>query len=452
MFAMSRDRLAIAFVTVVVLAAHLAYQHYSAGDYFFPDSATYLAPAKGMLSGWGFVDAPDDPETMRTPGYPLFLLPFLAAGAPSGTIVAVQHLLIATLAGALFALARRRGARRAYAAAAALTLGIEPLTLHYANKVLSESLSAVLLVVVVAVVLAARARGRMSLFVMAGLLCGVLTLVRPVGVALFAAIALALALESGRPGRSRRASRAATEEGDAQRSAGHPGKWRCIAALVASSLVLPIVWAARNEHETGVFTIASIGGTNMLLYRAAGAMAMEDGGDFKTRLAIRQQQLVAIVTRQIIEEEEVRNPLELPHAVMTSYYSALGRKVFLQHPRGAVLVTLRGLIVNLIDTDWQAMKNVSRLDARALELLCATLLGLMWVACLVGLARLFVADRVAALVILFSIGCFLLVAAGGEAEARFRAPVVPLMALGAAFAGGAGPRAATSGSSPRSGR
>src|SRR5512141_3385505 len=107
---MSRDRLALVFVFALVLSAHLTYQYYSAGDYVFPDSETYLAPARGLLHGWGFASAEGDPETLRTPGYPLFLVPFLAFGASARAIVAVQHVFMAIIAGVLFALAWRRGA------------------------------------------------------------------------------------------------------------------------------------------------------------------------------------------------------------------------------------------------------------------------------------------------------------------------------------------------------
>ena len=51
------------------------------------------------------------------------------------------------------------------------------------------------------------------------------------------------------------------------------------------ALVLPVGWGLRNLHHTGVFTISSIGGNNLLTYRAAGALAIEDDGDFDSDLA-----------------------------------------------------------------------------------------------------------------------------------------------------------------------
>src|SRR5947208_15042683 len=40
-------------------------------DYLFPDSLTYLVPARNLLRGLGFVDVVGAAATLRTPGYPL---------------------------------------------------------------------------------------------------------------------------------------------------------------------------------------------------------------------------------------------------------------------------------------------------------------------------------------------------------------------------------------------
>src|SRR5256885_11749206 len=74
---MRRD---LGFIALVALIAKFAYLYYSNGDFFYPDSFTYLAPARGLLHGRGYVDERGQAEAMRTPGYPLFLVPFVAAG------------------------------------------------------------------------------------------------------------------------------------------------------------------------------------------------------------------------------------------------------------------------------------------------------------------------------------------------------------------------------------
>src|SRR6476660_6732175 len=79
-------------IFALVLASHLTYESLSQGDFFYPDSFTYLTPALNLLHGNGFTSE-GDPETLRTPGYPVFLLPFLAVKAPAGAIVFVNHLM-----------------------------------------------------------------------------------------------------------------------------------------------------------------------------------------------------------------------------------------------------------------------------------------------------------------------------------------------------------------------
>lgn len=98
------------------------YEYCSQGDFYYPDSFTYLTPALNLQRGLGFSNE-GDPETIRTPGYPVFLLPFLAMKAPAGAIAATQHLLDALLAVAIYVLARRAGARRWAAMAGALVWG-----------------------------------------------------------------------------------------------------------------------------------------------------------------------------------------------------------------------------------------------------------------------------------------------------------------------------------------
>src|ERR1051325_6080162 len=209
-----RDAVLIAFVA---LAANFAYLYFSNGDFFFPDSFTYMTPARNLRHGLGFATAPGVPETMRTPGYPLFLLPFLSSMT---AVVAVQHLLNAALAAAIYFFARRRLSRFA-AIVAALVFALDVPTIHYANKVLSETLFTVLLFALF--VLAAR--GKPS-----GLLSGVLVLVRPVAILYFAVLL----------------------------------RRRRIIAFSIAALVLPLLWAARNAYRTGVFTVSSIAGVNWL--------------------------------------------------------------------------------------------------------------------------------------------------------------------------------------------
>ncbi len=404
---MWRERATIALVVLIVLATHLTYEYLSDGDFYYPDSFTYLAPSLSMLRGLGF-STEGDPETLRTPGYPVFLLPFVAMKAPAGAIVAIQHLMDALLAAAIYILARRNGARRSAAFAAALILGLDTITIHYANKILTETLSAVIVFSIFVIV---THRRTLPALILTGLLCGALVLVRPVAILYFGVVILWLAYVRTRP--------------------------VAIVVFAAAALLPPLAWASRNAAHTGVFTISSIGSSNLLMHRAAGALAMEDhGGDFAARLNARQHELQKIVDDRIKSQEGVDDPFDLNTADLAPYYSALARSILVRHPRGAMLVTLRGLAVNIADTDWDALAEVvddDLIPEEATKIAVHAWTWALWLVAIAGVVVMWRRDRPLALLIAATIFYFIFMAAGGEAEARFRVPVVPLMAYAAAF-------------------
>jgi hypothetical protein len=404
---MRREAVACAVVFAITLLSHLTYQFLSERDYFYPDSFTYLTPALSMLHGLGFTSE-DGPETLRTPGYPVFLLPFLALRAPRGAIVAVNHLLDALLAAAVYWLARRNGARKPVAIAGALIIAFDTITIHYANKILTETLSATIVFIVFVIV---THRRTLPWLVTAGLLCGVLVLVRPVAILYFGVVMLWLLWDRVRP--------------------------IIVTAFVVSAIALPAGWASRNAAKTGVVTISSIGAINLMSYRAAAALAMEDGGDFKTHLEARQKELDKVVAKRAIAAEGVETADELSSAELSRYYSAVAKPILFHHPRGAALMTMRGFFVNMIDDDWDALAEVvddELIPEDATRIAVQVWTWVVWVMTIAGLVMLWRRDKKQAALIAATIFYFLFMAAGGEAEGRFRVPIVPLMALAAASA------------------
>jgi len=390
-------RLDLAIIIALATITNLTYFAFS-NDYFYPDSFTYLAPAKMLLSGHGFATRPGVAETMRTPGYPLLLAAFGARVVP---VIVLQHILNVLLAVAIYLLVMRRLGSRFAAMAAAIVFAIDMPTIHYANKLLSETTFTALLFV--AFVLAIDVRRPLLL----GILCGVLVLARPVAIAWFAAMALAFALLR-RPR-------------------------RVIALFVAAALVLPLAWGVRNGVESGVFTVSSVAGANLLLYRAAGALAMTGDGDFPNVLAEEQKETVEEADDEIQTALHIADAQDLPHAVRTAWYAKIARRIILQHPFALALLTLRGTMVNLFESDWEALMMVSRLESTTIRLLLDALAVATIVFAAIGTIALWRRDRTMAMLIAATVGYFILISAGGEAEARFRVPVVPQIAIAAAF-------------------
>lgn len=391
------NRSIAAAIFIIALAAHAAYFFASNGDFFYPDSATYLVPAQNLAHGLGFVNWLHVPETIRTPGYPIFLM--LTRGAVPAVLV--QHLLAALLAVAVFLAALRWSGSRAVAIVAALLFALDPPSIHYANKVLSETLFAAVFFAIFLGVLSAKTN---RAAIVTGLATGALVLIRPVAILWFVVVAIYL------------------------------WRRRIAIAFVICALVLPIAWGLRNRARTGVFTIASVAGTNMLMYRGAGALAIMDDYEFKDALRDRQNELLDEADEMIDRAEHVQDRNELPHAVQAQYFGALGRRVFLQHPLGAAMITLHGIEMILFDSDWDSMMIVSKVPPSIVQMSLDAFTAIEFLFVIAGLAAMWRHDRSLAIFAGLTLLYFIVISAGGESEARFRVPLMPLYAITAAFA------------------
>jgi 4-amino-4-deoxy-L-arabinose transferase-like glycosyltransferase len=386
-----------ALVAAVSLATNFVYFFYAAADYFYPDSITYLTPARSLLHGLGIVGANGVIDTLRTPGYPLLLAAFGLHVVP---VIVFQHLLNAAVAVAIYLLVIRTLGSRLIALTAAILFAIDTPTLHYANKILSETFFTAMLFAVFMLVVHARN------LPLAGVLTGLLVLIRPVAIVYFLVVMLCLALRRVR--------------------------MRTIAVYAALALVFPVSWQLRNLHHTGVFTISSVKGVNLLGYRAAGVLAIEDDGDFDSDLAGEMKGLQADADTEIEARLHIPDAEKLPDAVRSKYYSQFALRVLWRHPRAAVMLTVRGLLVNVFDSQWDELEGVSRFPATIVQRGLDAFTACCFVFAVIGAAALWRRDRDLAVVIAGTVIYFLLISAGGEAEPRFRVPVIPQYMIAAA--------------------
>jgi len=380
-------------ILLALLALFTNFTYFAFSDqYTFPDSATYLTPAQNLLHGRGFTGELGFPETIRTPVYPLFLIPFIAATASLAPIVVVQHLMNVALVIAIYLFARRRF-HRFVAVVAAIIFAIDTPTIHYANKVLTETLFTAGLFAILWLLSRTKSTA---------ILTSLLVLLRPLAIFYFAILAFFVPR-------------------------------RAIALFTALSLALPIAWGIRNRIATGVFTISSIAGVNMLLHRAAGTLAILDAGDFKQDLGERQQELLDDANDDLANRYHIDDAMDLDPAIRGAYYAQVGRRIALQHPAGLALLTARGLLVNLFDSDWESMMIVSNLDSSLIRFALNAWTHAVILFAIIGLVVMWNRDRNLAILLATTIAYFLLISAGGESEARFRVPVVPQLAIAAAF-------------------
>ncbi|HEX3582757.1 MAG TPA: hypothetical protein VH087_13400 [Thermoanaerobaculia bacterium] len=410
---MRRASLDLAFLAALTLLTNFVYFAYSNGDYFFPDSRTYIEPAQSMLAGRGFVRAGGIIETFRTPGYPLFLMLFRSVT----TVVVVQHLMNVALAMAIYLFARQRFSR-GVAIAAAVLFALDTPTILYANKVLTETLFTAVLFALIWLVLGEshaakrRVRGVPVAMTVAGLLAGALVLIRPAAILYFAVVAIVFV------------------------------RRRRIAIFVIASLLLPLGWAARNKARTGVFAISDVAGINMLLHRAAPSLAIFDDYAFDDALKDRQNELSADADTEIERTLHIASAGDLNPAQHAKWFGRIGRRIALQHPFGLAVVLIRGVFVNLFDSDAEATTMLSSVPESLLQIALDVWTHAIALLALAGIWLIRKRDRTLSLFFALTVAYFVVISAGSEAEARFRVPIVPVIAISAAIGADAIRRAA----------
>jgi 4-amino-4-deoxy-L-arabinose transferase-like glycosyltransferase len=310
----------------------------------------------------------------------------------------------------LYVLVRDLWGTRAALVAAAL-LAIDPISVIMPSYLQPETLFTLLLVVAtIALVRGVRARNWLIVAV-SGLTFGVAVLVRPVALyMLIVLVPITWVLASPRAWRTRIA----------------------LSAVLAVAFAVPVGgWIIRNERTTGVPILSTIEGRDLLRFRAAHALAFEDG----ISVGKARNRLLAKVER----ESEGKNPAERSRAETSEAI-----KTLLEHPVGAAVSTARGMsrlvfgpgraeLFRLTGADDPNRIRGDRLPIIGLEL---AILLVILVGAIAGAVIAFVRRRWAAFSV--GVGCaayLIVVASSGGAFSRYRAPASPYLALLAGIAG-----------------
>jgi Dolichyl-phosphate-mannose-protein mannosyltransferase len=206
------------------------------GDGFhFPDEAVYADAARRLLVGAGFGDY------RRVPGYPALLAAFWA-GLPDSVVWlrSAQAMLTAGGAGLLFVLADRLVGRNV-ALAAGFMYALDPLLVVAGGLLYPEAVAALVMLGVVLFAWEAARRDAFGYSALAGALLGVLTLLRPVAIALVPVLAPWVAICS----------------------AGRPARRLLHACMVAAACLLVLApWTYRNYVIYGRLIPISLAGTH----------------------------------------------------------------------------------------------------------------------------------------------------------------------------------------------
>lgn len=229
------------------------------------DSAQFQLLSENMLNHGEFsrsLEAPFFPDIARTPGYPLFLLPFVASSAALSVIALVQSMLAAFVPVMLFKAAKRL--QLASAQFAFLILALDISLLLFMPLILSDGLFLILLSFLIYQM--TKEKHHWSSYLLDGILLGALVLVRPI--AMFLPLLFLLFL----------VAKPATRKG--------------ALLLLLGCVLFPGGWTFRNYKHFNTATISSMSSNNLLLYNAANVYANNEGISFaKAQRTLAQEAL-----------------------------------------------------------------------------------------------------------------------------------------------------------------
>jgi hypothetical protein len=375
-------------------------------EHYGEDTPSYLVPANNLLRGLGFVNAWHQPELWRTPGYPLILAIFQITPLRLEYLIVVQHALCVFLIAAVAAIGLRIAGSHLVSLVAASALSLDLATLRIANLLLTEIAATVLIILAAWMIYHAMARPAGAMFASAGagILGGCAALIRPLGIFYFVPLSICLVL-----GLKRRALRP-------------------LMLFVASFSLLPLLWATRNFVEGHYFGISTIGNFNMLYYRAAGAVAVQQPGDYVTNV-LRVRGAMLSQTCSELERAYHLNCLRVTEAQKASYYGRRGLSIILHSPLSYLQSALRSLAYIVFGGGAEALSRISKASphsARHIVLLFTVPAAFL---ALIGCAYWYRQDRHLFYVLVLSIAYFLAISAGAESYSRFRVPIMPMYAL-----------------------
>jgi 4-amino-4-deoxy-L-arabinose transferase-like glycosyltransferase len=188
----------ILLVALVCRAGLLAMLWKDPADRIYtPDSQAYIQLSHSLVT-WGTFERDGHPEIFRTPGYPM-LLAFASPWQDSWwrAVLVVQVVLDVALVYLTFLLGWTLAGERAGLIAAAL-LAIEPLAVASCLRILSDSLYAFLFILAVLLLVHHLRSSRWWALLAAALVLGAACYVRPVGLAMTAAVVVLLLIIGGK--------------------------------------------------------------------------------------------------------------------------------------------------------------------------------------------------------------------------------------------------------------
>jgi len=225
--------------------------------FYAPDTESYVMPARELIANHRYF-AYGVPEIIRTPGYPLLLIPGLLLNHLVLTTVMVQIVASCFTVYMVYRTAQLLFDCETIAITAATLYSIEPLSIVYTGVIITETLFTALVMLWLYFLLRYLNRPTPGDLLLSALFLTASVYVRPISYFLPEVIGLGLlawiALSS--------------QEGK-RRLVGH------VTAFLVVSLALTAVWQVRNGAETGFFGFSAIAPIEMYFNKGVSVLAAE---------------------------------------------------------------------------------------------------------------------------------------------------------------------------------
>jgi hypothetical protein len=413
-----RQRLALGLVLLFVVVTRVGWVlHIRESDpsaTLSPDTPSYVQPARALAHTGAFNLRPDSdhPIYLRTPGYPTLIAMAFAVHQSETAFLVLQAVLSCVTVLLAYVIAAKVW-RPTVGIAAAAVLAVEPLQFAASGTLLTESIFSLVLLSAIAIGFRAFAPGllRLRWCALLGGALAIATLIRPTTYYLPLFVTALIVVAARRHGA------------------------RTVAAGVALFLV-PIVliiggWQVRNHFEVASWRYSGIEGLDLYAYRGADALARHEGiSTAAARRRLARDIGVSDLTTCSRFGDCSRRKRPGP---FYDDLSSRGITLVTSYPREVAEAAGRGLAREVFGPGTETVARY--LDVRssvALKVVLAAVLLGIYLAVGYGVVRVIRQPDGRGLAHTFALGTaayVLLISAGPEAGARFRSPVMPMLAL-----------------------
>ncbi|HET6884226.1 MAG TPA: glycosyltransferase family 39 protein [Pirellulales bacterium] len=399
-----------------------------------PDTEGYLRVADEWLKTGRFAVG-GEAEIVRTPGYPLLLMPGIAVGHVEAITIGLQSLLACLSVWLAYRTSLAVFGNRTIALTAAWLLACEPISIIYASKLLSETLFTTCVASACCLLASYASSRRWRELIAAAIVVSVAAYVRPIAYFLPLWVALALVVVGWRQVSDR--------------------KRLCLQALAFAglSMALLVPWQVRNWLAVGYAGFSAISDVNLYYYEALPVLAEQQGIGPAQRNRARVEAGETDLSKYLRQHPE---QADWPAARRYRFLRQQASEIIRTHPLAWMQLHFAGVVHTLTDsgrnawlsffgipsanpepargtpTLWRRLTNAASQRPLVLAvhaLLAAVLLVYLTLAA-VGVGGAL--QNRAALLIL-AVAIYLLLLSGGDAGYhRFRLPLTPIICTFAA--------------------